>query len=544
MNKKVVLLMAALSAIGAVAKPSAIMSSSSRENEKSWWMPRHEKKLVEIKEGPKEYDLVLVGDSISDFWSNEKSGGGKVLKARFGQYKILNLGVMGDRIENMMWRLENGEAEGYKAKVFQVLAGTNNIGKRASGEEVAAGVERIVRFLREKFPESRIILMPILPRADRKAGANAKERIDKANELIMKLADGDGVVIMDLRKNFLLETGELNEKLFKDALHPNKDGYNVWADTLEVKLAELLAKAGSAPAPLSGEAILLKGEDAKEETKTTESAAEAIAKYESGGELAVDPSEVEVAAPKDMKLILCIGQSNMAGRGALEPEDREIVPNAYKLNRDNKWVAAKSPYHFDRKYAAVGPVDDFVKLYLKDHPGETVGVVPCAVGGTSVKTWVVGASHYKRALERAKVAAENGKFIAILWHQGETDAAKYDVRALMRTYPGRVKDLAEALRKELGDETIPFIVGEIGRWERRDTKKEVDPETGKTVKTSIMADHAAKINPAINKIPEILSNSAAVSSEGLVNQDQHHFDRASQRILAQRYYEMFKKLAK
>ena len=78
------------------------------------------------------------------------------------------------------------------------------------------------------------------------------------------------------------------------------------------------------------------------------STADDIARYESGGQLAADPAEVPVDAPKDMKLILCIGQSNMAGRAKPTDEDRAVVANAYKLNRDNKWVVAKSPYHFDR----------------------------------------------------------------------------------------------------------------------------------------------------------------------------------------------------
>ena len=241
-----------------------------------------------------------------------------------------------------------------------------------------------------------------------------------------------------------------------------------------------------------------------------------------------DPAEVPVDAPKNMKLILCIGQSNMAGRAKPTDEDRAVVANAYKLNRDNKWVAAKSPYHFDKKVAAVGPVDDFVKLYLKDHPGETVGVVPCAVGGSPIVTWTPAAkgrrgSNLRVALERAKAAKANGKFIAILWHQGETDASKASAKQLAEYYPRDFKSMVEAVRAEIGD--IPVIAGEIGRWMRKD------------------GDHAAKINPIINALPKTVPNCAVASSDGLKNQDAHHFDRASQRVLATRYYEAYKKSA-
>jgi hypothetical protein len=256
------------------------------------------------------------------------------------------------------------------------------------------------------------------------------------------------------------------------------------------------------------------------------STADDIARYESGGQLAADPAEVPVDAPKDMKLILCIGQSNMAGRAKPTDEDRAVVANAYKLNRDNKWVVAKSPYHFDKKVAAVGPIDDFVKLYLKDHPGETVGVVPCAVGGSPLVTWTPAAkgrrgSNLRVALERAKAAKVNGKFIAILWHQGETDASKASAEQLSKYYPRDFKSMVEAVRAEIGD--VPVIAGEIGRWMRKD------------------GDHAAKINPVIDALPKTVSNCAVASSEGLKNQDAHHFDRTSQRVLATRYYEEYKK---
>ena len=256
------------------------------------------------------------------------------------------------------------------------------------------------------------------------------------------------------------------------------------------------------------------------------SVANDIARYESGGQLAADPHEPIVDAPKDMKLILCIGQSNMAGRAKPTKEDAAVVANAYKLNRDNKWVAAKSPYHFDKKVAAVGPVDDFVKLYLKDHPGETVGVVPCAVGGSALSSWKTGddgtcGTNLLVAIERVKAAKENGKFIVILWHQGETDAARASAEQLADYYPRDFKAMVEAVRAETGN--VPVIVGEIGRWMRKN------------------GDNAAKINPVINDLPKTVGDCAVVSSEGLKNHDPHHFDRASQRILAGRYYEAFKK---
>ena len=259
--------------------------------------------------------------------------------------------------------------------------------------------------------------------------------------------------------------------------------------------------------------------------------ADDIARYEAVGELARDPAEKPVDAPKDMKLVLCMGQSNMAGRAKMSDADREVVPRAYKLDRDGRWVAAKAPYHFDKTVAAVGPVDEFVRRYLADHPGESIGVVPCAVGGSPFYSWNPPPKgerkgvNYAKALERAKIAQANGKFIAILWHQGETDTAKgKDETVLNESYPKDFARMMSELRKELGEGDVPVIAGEIGRWMRPD------------------GDHAARINPGIGKIPSLLPKSAVVSSEGLANQDRHHFDREGQRILGGRYYDAFKSL--
>ena len=270
--------------------------------------------------------------------------------------------------------------------------------------------------------------------------------------------------------------------------------------------------------------MMLAAADAADEKAI--STAQEIARFESGGALARDPAEKPVDAPKDMKLVLCIGQSNMAGRAKMSDADREVVPRAYKLDRDGRWVAAKAPYHFDKKVAAVGPVDEFVKRYLADHPGESVGVVPCAVGGSPLVSWTPGekgrrGANLRVALERARAAKANGSFIAVLWHQGETDAAKATAEQLAEYYPRDFKAMVEAVRGEIGD--VPVIAGEIGRWMRRD------------------GDHAAKINPTINSLTNTVPNCAVVSSEGLKNQDAHHFDREGQRVLGGRYYDAFKK---
>ena len=210
----------------------------------------------------------------------------------------------------------------------------------------------------------------------------------------------------------------------------------------------------------------------------------------------------------------------MAGRADIPDEDRKPLARALKLNRDDEWVPATAPFHFDRKAAGMGPANFFVKRYLAEHPDETVGIVPCAVGGSRSATWdahgtgKVGAN-FRRALKRAQVAKRKGRFVAILWHQGESDAGA-TAEELKSYYPQRFSNMIAAFRREIGD--TPVVVGEIG-W--------------------FMPEAATKVNPILAALPKLVPNCRCVSSAGLTNRDKWHFDFKSVNELGDRYYAAF-----
>ncbi len=238
----------------------------------------------------------------------------------------------------------------------------------------------------------------------------------------------------------------------------------------------------------------------------------------------VDPSENPVAVvPADMKLFLLIGQSNMAGRGKIEGADVGPIPDCLKLNRDCKWVPSISPIHFDRRTSGYGIADSFARAYLAAHPGERVGLIPCAVGGSSSATWspepgneVVGAN-YRRTLERSRVAMKNGKIKAILWHQGESDCEFCKTQEGADRYVARLAALAAALRRELGLEGVPFLIGEIG---------------------NIPKGHFRTMNPVLRRAAAAIPNAAIVPAEDLTGHlpDGVHFDTPSYKILGERYF--------
>lgn len=225
------MIMLAVSFFAAVAAQEiAPLNGVSREKETlpRWsWEGRHGKFMEQIANGEKEYDIVFVGDSITELMLDGNRGGREPFDEAYGDLKTLNLGIIGDRIENVLWRLEHGELDGYKAKVFRVLLGTNNIPKRWTPERLAAGVGQIVATIREKHPESKIEILSILPRNDRKSPKDAMQRIKAANALYAQLSDGESVFFVDATGLFLNEDGSVKSELFKDGLHPNPEGYRV-----------------------------------------------------------------------------------------------------------------------------------------------------------------------------------------------------------------------------------------------------------------------------------------------------------------------------
>lgn len=202
-----------------------------------WWKNRHDAILKRIAESKGEFDLVLLGDSISQNW--DSAGGdrgraplGKMVAARrFRGVRYLNLGFGGDYTENVIWRCQNGELDGYTTPLFTLLIGTNNRFDKPC--DIAAGVKRIIELVREKHPESRILLTPILPRNPLANDPKDLPSVQaEANRLIRPFADGETVIWNDWSSKLLGADGKLDPSLMFDEVHPNDRGYEIWADTI------------------------------------------------------------------------------------------------------------------------------------------------------------------------------------------------------------------------------------------------------------------------------------------------------------------------
>jgi lysophospholipase L1-like esterase len=205
------------------------------------WISRHEGYVAEAKKGG--VDILFLGDSITDGW-RWGNGGSKIWPQLYAPRRAANFGIGWDRIQNVLWRVENGELENIRPKVVVLLIGTNNTGNEDDGRprnstpEIVAGVSNLVRRIQFHLPQSKILLLGLFPRGEKTDPI--REQVKAVNAGISKLADGEKIKFLDLGEKFLAADGALPRELFPDLLHPNEKGYQIWADAMEPVLAEML----------------------------------------------------------------------------------------------------------------------------------------------------------------------------------------------------------------------------------------------------------------------------------------------------------------
>ncbi len=198
--------------------------------------------------------LVFFGDSITWSWSLGPATGRELWENHFADFKPINMGNSGDITPVMLHRVTRGNLafpDGRHPKVAVLLCGINNFGVTQSAggkekwelgadcppEDIANGQRAIAQVFRRKLPQTRLIMMALLPVAD-----HAKwKRCQKVNALqAAVIRDSTEVAFIDLQDRFLLADGSINKSLFTDGLHLSAEGYQVWAKGIASKIDEFM----------------------------------------------------------------------------------------------------------------------------------------------------------------------------------------------------------------------------------------------------------------------------------------------------------------
>jgi len=181
--------------------------------------------------------VLFIGDSITDGWPRV----GEWSWLNYAPYKPANFGVNGERTEDVIWRLTNGELKGIHPKLVVLQIGTNNIGqcRDEKPEWAAAGITKIVELLRRELPQSRILLIGLLPR-ERSGDPHLNDKIAEINRIISKLDDGKNVRYLDVGPVFLDGNGKIAKGVMLDGLHPNAHGYDLWYEAMNPLFSEMI----------------------------------------------------------------------------------------------------------------------------------------------------------------------------------------------------------------------------------------------------------------------------------------------------------------
>lgn len=225
-------------------------------------------------------------------------------------------------------------------------------------------------------------------------------------------------------------------------------------------------------------------------------------------------------------VFILAGQSNMAGRGLVEPEDTMPVKRLLAINRNGQLIIAKEPLHFyEPDLTGLDCGYSFGMELLKNIPDSiSILLIPAAVGGSSISQWLGDSVHrdvklFSNFLEKLEIGKRHGIVKGILWHQGESDANEKDIPF----YSKRLAELVNRFRSAAGNRNLPVLLGELGSF-------------------SIDKKNWKMINNAIYEYSLHDKNSIVVSTADLGHKgDSIHFDSKGQRLMGKRFAEAYLK---
>ena len=220
--------------------------------------------------------------------------------------------------------------------------------------------------------------------------------------------------------------------------------------------------------------------------------------------------------------VLLVGQSNMAGRGILSQV--EAVYNFHiKVLKNGLWRTMFQPIHWDTSTAGVCLAESFALEFLKDHPEDSIGLIPAADGGSCLDQWMPGEPLFESAVFQAKQAMRSSQLVGILWHQGESDCGK----ELYPLYEEKCTHILTSLRQALGVD-VPVILGGLGDFLAN-------------CKLDEQLKNYPHVNKALQAMAAKLPGFGFASAEGLgANPDNLHFHAAALREFGLRYYDAYK----
>lgn len=229
-------------------------------------------------------------------------------------------------------------------------------------------------------------------------------------------------------------------------------------------------------------------------------------------------------AKQNVWVFILAGQSNMAGRGMVEPQDTITDKRILTINNEGRVILAKEPLHFyEPNLTGLDCGLSFARRLLKDAPQNvSVLLIPTAVGGSAISQWL-GDSVYRSVqlfsnfTSKVNDAKQLGIIKGILWHQGESDATEKNIPK----YEERLTTLITKFRLVAGNNNLPVLLGELGSFSKN-------------------KQQFSMINETLHRYASKNANAVVISTGDLNHKgDSLHFNSASQRELGKRFAEAY-----
>ena len=189
----------------------------------NWWLERHEKIINADKSN---VEIVFLGDSITHRWEED---GADIWLQNFGENKALNLGFNGDKTQNLLWRIQNGELDNLSPNIAFLLIGTNNA-EQNSSSEIAEGIILNITAIQEKLPNTKLVILSIFPRGT--VDSNYRKITEEASQLVANKPSVQNIVYLNINEHFIDNTGNIPLDIMTDSLHLTSQGYATWANAI------------------------------------------------------------------------------------------------------------------------------------------------------------------------------------------------------------------------------------------------------------------------------------------------------------------------
>jgi len=217
-----VLLLALIIQACNTGKPTTVVPASKNMQ---WWKDRHNRVVALDKSN---FKVFFLGDSITQGWMMAEYGHSIWLE-NFGEESALNLGFAGDKTQNLLWRIENGELDGANPELVILMIGTNNA-KDDSAEDIAEGVNAILTVIQTKLPKTKIIVHRIFPRGIESEPLRLVT--NQASEIFSKSSNEQSIHYLDINNHFQDESENVPIDIMYDGVHLTTKGYAIWVNAI------------------------------------------------------------------------------------------------------------------------------------------------------------------------------------------------------------------------------------------------------------------------------------------------------------------------